>query len=119
MVLCPPAGAEGVHSDSPFRPVLSGALYFAPSLPDLLGLVEYRPPPGLFGTTTFSLALGVPIHCLFRYMVRTPSERVANPVPFAAFDLLVDRKFVAKFPKTFIGEFFGPSTFRNRIATRT
>ena len=41
-------------------------------------------------------------------MVRTPSERVANPVPFAAFDLLVDRKFVAKFPKTFIGEFFGP-----------
>ena len=41
-------------------------------------------------------------------MIGVPSERVADPVPLAAFDLLVDRCLPAAFPQFYVGDFLGP-----------
>ncbi|CAG9093930.1 unnamed protein product [Plutella xylostella] len=62
----------------------------------------------LLGTATLSLSLRIPIHRLFGYVVRISSEGVANPVPLASLDLLVDQGIVAPFSQLVVGDFIGP-----------
>ena len=81
--------AKAIHSFTPSSPVLRHRLQLLTGMSHLSGVRFQVSPPGILGSSSLSLALGVPGKSLARDVAGWFSQGVSYPSPFSPLDLVL------------------------------